>query len=162
MNDKQKRALQAVVYWLIHAIWAFPTFVIGLLVALVMLLSWHRPYIFGFDVYFKVSFIRGAGSEFGPFFVISDDCENNLQMKCHEHGHGIQALWWGPLTLLVISIPSLLRFWGRRIKEASMSKKLALLKITREQYNSWRQNYPDYDDVWFEGQATRLGLRYFA
>ena len=44
------------------------------------------------------------GFEAGPFFVLSNDCKNNLYMKQHEHGHGIQTLWWGPLMFLIISI----------------------------------------------------------
>lgn len=154
--------LQAAIYWTIHIVWAFPSFLFGLLVAIVLLLSWHRPYVFGFAVYFRVRFAHGSGCEFGPFFVLSEDCSDDLRMKCHEHGHGIQALWWGPIMLLVIGLPSLIRFHWRDHKEKSMKKKRALLKITAEQYDAWLSTYPDYDDIWFEHQATELGLRYFS
>lgn len=161
MSNAKKR-LQVAVYWLIHMTWALPSFLVGAVVALALLLSWHRPYIFGFAVYFKVGFVHGSGCEFGPFFVISEDCSESTRMKCHEHGHGIQALWWGPLMLLVICVPSLIRFHYRNYKEKSTKKKKALLKITQKQYDDWLSTYPSYDDIWFEHQATELGLKYFA
>lgn len=162
MNETTRKRVQAAVYWIIHIIWGFPTFVVGAVVALFLLMTWHKPHIFGFDVYFEVSFVHGAGCGIGPFFVIGEDCKTSTSLKCHEHGHGLQVLWWGPLTLLVISIPSVIRFNYRNYKEKSMRKKKALLQITPQQYNDWLATYPDYDDIWFEGQATKLGLKYFA
>ena len=62
----------------------------------------------------------------------------------HEYGHSIQMMWWGPLWLFVVAIPSGIRFWYR------------------EWY--WKYRYPKthkplkpYDSAWYEGQATRLG-----
>jgi hypothetical protein len=41
----------------------------------------------------------------------------------------------------VISLPSFLRYWYRRI----------IVKINKN------KKLPPYDSIWFEGQATRLG-----
>lgn len=134
------KRLKIILYWLIHITWGFPTFLYGSLITLYMLLTMHKPHIFGFGVYFVSKKLYNCGFEAGPFFVISKDCENSLPLKQHEHGHGLQTLWWGPLTLFVITIPSMIRFNYRRIKH---------------------KTYPPYDSIWFEGQATKLGKKYF-
>ena len=65
----------------------------------------------------------------------------------HELGHTIQNIWWGPLFLPVIGIPSIIRaaFWP----------------LIRKRYYNKYGTYPSYDRIWFEGQATRLGIKHF-
>jgi hypothetical protein len=50
---------------------------------------------------------------------------------------------WGPLWLFVIAIPSFIRYNDR------LNKQIRNIPIKTE-----------YDDVWFEGQATKFGERY--
>ena len=151
----------AVAYWVIHAIWGFPTFIIGCFVALYMLITNRKPKVFGYAVYFESKLLKGCGFEAGPFFVVSQDCANNLSLKQHEHGHGIQTLWWGPLMLFVISIPSAVRFHYRNIVYKWQTKRFWKGKITRTQYAEWVRKIPPYESIWFEKQATKLGEKYF-
>ena len=152
---------KCVVYWLIHAIWGFPTFIYGCLIALYMLLTWHKPKIFGYAVYFESNKLKSCGFEAGPFFVVASDSASSLSLKQHEHGHGIQTLWWGPLMLFVISIPSCIRFNWRSFQQYRHTKLLAKKKISVSDYSRWLLTIPLYDSIWFEKQASVLGKRYF-
>ena len=71
---------------------------------------------------------------------------NNEGVCAHEYGHGIQNLWWGPLFLFVIAIPSAIRYWWRIFYRKFI-------------YPKNRKKLPAYDDIWFEGQATKLGKK---
>jgi hypothetical protein len=78
------------------------------------------------------------GLELGIFFL-APKCASDHTKK-HELGHSIQNVYLGPFTIGVVSTPSAVRFWFRKIK-----KKLGK-KITTT-----------YDSIWFEGQATKSG-----
>jgi hypothetical protein len=47
----------------------------------------------------------------------------------------------------LVAIPSFIRYWYRELLVRSGEKKYADL--------------PDYDSVWFEGWATKLGKKYY-
>lgn len=154
------KTLKVIGYWLIHIIWAAPTFVLGLLVVVFMLLTGNKPKRFGYTFYFTPSFMHNCGFSLGPIFCVAEDSQY-LYMYQHEHGHAIQTLWWGPLTLFVISIPSMVRFCYRDYKEDKMMTDLAEGRITQEEFNTWRKNRPAYNSIWFEKQATELGQKLF-
>ena len=79
---------------------------------------------------------------FGAMFITdSTPSEHTL---CHEHGHGLQNLIFGPFEIF-IGIASAARYWYREIKR----------KIEPTCY------LPPYDAIWFEAQATRLGLIFY-
>ena len=139
-----RRALQYIIYWLISLTWGCLLSFVGLLVGLVLLITGHKPYKLGPNIYFKVGHGWG-GVEFGPIFVVAKDAGNRT--ICHEAGHGIQNLIWGPLMPFVISIPSAIRYWYRE----------TIRRKNIEKYNS----LPDYDSIWFEGQATDWGIKYY-
>lgn len=148
-------------FWIIHIIWGLPTFLVGSVVALFVLLSWNKPHIFGCDIYFTPKWLHSGGFSIGPYFFIPKDCETSSSMKGHEHGHSIQTLWWGPLMGIVISIPSAIRFAYREVREKRMRLKYSAGKITTAQYSEWLVKWPTYDSIWFERQATELGKKYF-
>ena len=150
-----------ILYWLVHITWGIITFIAGSAVALVMLISGHKPRRFGYSVCFITKWMSACGFSIGPFFFIAQDCEQSHQMYEHEHGHGLQTLWWGPLMIFVISLPSAIRFSYREKARKRMCKKLLENKITPEEYNTWLRERPGYDDIWFEAQATKLGKKYF-
>lgn len=131
-------------YWFLSLTWGLPMTLIGFLVSAVLLLMGYKPKRFGYTFYFEVGKNWG-GLELGAIFLISKG--EPLETKQHEHGHGIQNLWWGPLMPFVVSIPSACRYWYREYLVRSGKKKYYEL--------------PDYDSIWFEGQATRLGKKYF-
>lgn len=87
-----------------------------------------------------------GGLELGCFFL----CGKNMgeHTLAHEAGHGLQNCIWGPLMPFVICIPSAIRYWHRTI-------------LMKKDYNKYL-TLPDYDSVWFEGQATNWGYKYVA
>ena len=110
----------------------------GLLVSLVMIITGHRPRRWGYCWYFEIGKKNWGGCEWGPVFI--KDRHEGDHIKNHEFGHGIQNCFFGPFMLFLVSAPSSIRYWFRRIRMAG-----------------GKQPKRGYDDIWFEGQATRLG-----
>ena len=139
---EQKIKLTKTWFYILSLTWGLPLTLIGALIALGLRLTGHRPKRFGWVRYFETGKDWG-GLELGLFFV---RCENaDRRLSEHEFGHAIQNCVFGPLTPILITLPSIARYWYRRGAES-------LGKIPRS----------GYDDVWFEGQASRLGRRYMA
>lgn len=63
----------------------------------------------------------------------------------HEAGHGLQNIVWGFLFPFVVCIPSAIRYWYRELKY----------------HRKHIKPKTEYDDIWFEGQATRWGHIYY-
>lgn len=85
-----------------------------------------------------------GGISLGLFILVSRDSKALIQ---HELGHTVQNVMFGPLFILLIAIPSGIRYqmFGWLNKRH--------LKKHGEPLN--------YYSIWFESQATRLGVRYF-
>jgi hypothetical protein len=109
--------------------------IIGGLFALVMLCIGKKPKKHGWNYYYE--FDVNWGLELGIFFIAPKNASEHL--KNHELGHSLQNIYYGIFTIGVISIPSAVRFWVRKI-QSKMGKKL-----------------PPYDSAWFEGSATSSG-----
>lgn len=135
-----KRVLSYIGFWLISLTWGCIMTFIGAVVALVLLIAGKKPQRIGPNIYFRVGKHWG-GVELGPFFLV--DSTAGKHTVCHECGHGIQNCIWGPLMPFVICIPSATRYWYREY----------LYKYNIEKY----REQPDYDAIWFEGQATKWG-----
>lgn len=139
-----KKFLSYLSFWLISLTWGSIMTAIGLIVAIVLLITGHRPYRIGPNIYFKVG--KGwGGVELGPIFIT--DNTPGRHTICHECGHGIQNCIWGPLMPFVVSIPSAARYWYREF----------LYRYNKAKYRT----LPKYDAIWFEGQATRWGERIY-
>lgn len=83
-----------------------------------------------------------GGVSLGCFFICSHNSSDTL--KAHECGHMIQNAILGPFMPFVVGIPSMIRYWYRELK-----------------YNRKGKVPPtSYDAIWFEGQATRIGVNY--
>lgn len=124
-------------YYILSFTWGLPMVLFGCLVALVLVVTGHKPKKYGWDWCFEFKGL-GWGLELGIFFIApAEECEH---LKEHEHGHGIQNIYLGFFTPFVVSIPSAVRFWVREIK-----------------YNMGKKNLPPYDSVWFEGSASASG-----
>ena len=137
------KVLKNIGFWLLSLTWGLPMTLIGVLVAIALLITGHKPRRFHQYIYFEVGHSWG-GCELGPFFICNE--YPRLALKQHECGHGIQNIILGPFMPLVISIPSAIRYWYRIYLVNSGKKKESEL--------------PDYDSIWFEGWATKLGKRY--
>jgi hypothetical protein len=112
---------------------------IGAITALILICLGHRPKRYGWSYCFelKVNF----GLELGIFFIAPVGGYESV--KQHEHGHGIQNVYFGPFTIGMISIPSATRYWVR-------------------EFLYWKGTPPKtkYDDIWFEGQASLSGKEF--
>ena len=82
----------------------------------------------------KGNFIGGACFSSGPIIFITQNCDENTLL--HETGHSKQSLIYGPLFHIIVSIPSVIRFWIRRLLNKS---------------HEW------YLSGWPESQAERFG-----
>lgn len=140
-----KKFLSYLVFYLVQLSWGVIMNVFGLLVTIFMLITFHKPHRFGPNYYFRCRKLEGFGFECGICFVIGADCETDFGLKCHEAGHGVQNMIFGPITIFLCSIPSLIRYWYREIKY----------------YRKGLTPKTDYDDFWVEGQATRLGFKFY-
>ena len=112
--------------------WGLPVNVGGAVVALGMLATGHKPKRFGNCISFEIGKGWGGGS-LGIFL---------FALKAHEHGHSIQNCYYGPLMPFLVNIPSSSRYWYRKAVHAIAPNKIL----------------SPYDSVWFEAEATRLGL----
>lgn len=137
--------MRTFLFWLASFTWGCLMSLWGFIVALVLLISGYRPKRFHFFLQFEVGEYWG-GFECGPIFVT--DKTSTERIKRHEAGHGIQNIILGPLMPFLISIPSAVRYWYRRISLKTGKKKPFEL--------------PPYDSIWFEKWATDLGERYFS
>lgn len=87
-----------------------------------------------------------GGMELGIAYLMDESMEKSYHVHTHEIGHSIQNAWFGPFFIFIVAIPSLIRatFWTPYVKWL------------------WKKKgrYADYDGIWFEGQATKLGHIY--
>jgi len=114
--------------------------IIGCLAALFLLIIGKKPYRLKHT--FCFAFGKGwGGLTLGAVVIVAGD--SSLSVLFHEYGHTVQNLIFGPFELF-IGIASAARYWYREIKR----------KRDPACY------LPPYDSIWFEGQATRLGLKF--
>lgn len=126
-------------YYILNIIWGFPMTFIGAVVAAALIVTKHKPRIYGGCVYFTVGNNWG-GLELGLFFLC--DNSNSTHTKNHEFGHSIQNAVFGIFMPFIVCIPSAIRYWWRRLRRGKA--------------------LPPYDSVWFEGQASALGEKYIS
>lgn len=132
-----------VMFYLLSFTWGLLWTMLGLLTALVIVI------VFGKEV--KVTKFQGrlrihfrnrdfGGASMGVVIITSGNFDD-IELIRHELGHTVQSAWLGPLFIPLIAIPSAIRY----------------------QYRTWTKKplKTDYDDIWFEGWATRLGYKYF-
>jgi hypothetical protein len=133
-------------YYFWSATWNCISTFIGIFIVLALLITGHRPHMFGPTICFKLNQQWSGGFSMSFVTVTSGDCES-YDMLAHEYGHSLQGLVFGPLMLFIISIPSAIRYWYRSWYYEKYGAD-AYFKLTR------------YDSIWFEKTATRYGKRY--
>lgn len=136
-----KPAVFKFIYYSLSFTWGILTTAAGALISLAMLITGHHPKRFAGSVYFEFGRRRFGGFSYGIFFFKDRYADDRL--LCHEYGHSIQNIVLGPFMLFAVNMPSTIRYWYRRM--AVRSGRI----LTKE-----------YDDIWFEGQATRLGKEF--
>ena len=134
------KILKGIGFWVASCTWGIIVTALGLIVALVLLVTGHRPHRFHYFVYFEVGAGWG-GFSLGGVFAVNRNA--SLSMKQHESGHGLQNIMLGVFMPFVISIPSAVRYWWREYK----ARRGAVL--------------PPYNSIWFEAWASALGEKHF-
>lgn len=126
-------------YYFIQFTWGLLANLLGGIIAIVLICCRFQPYWYGRNWGFALPI--NSGMSLGIFFFGPENASTHL--KNHEHGHSIQNFYFGPLFLGMIAIPSVVRFWIREI-------------MTRK----GKKPKTKYDDIWFEGQATKTGDKF--
>lgn len=130
-------------FYFLSFTWGIIMTFIGCVVASVLRALGYKPQKWGYCYYFEVGENWG-GLELGPIFLVCKNAGDHV--KNHELGHGHQNCILGPLMPFVVSIPSAVRYWHREWLVRSGQKKHSEL--------------PDYDAVWYEGSATKIGTEF--
>lgn len=128
------------IFYFLTFTWGLPFTLIGLIAALSLRLLGYKPKKYGYCYYFEVSESWG-GINLGFFFIVNKG--STADIRSHEHGHAVQNCYLGPLMLIIVALPSLIRSRYR----VYLTEKKGVPAST----------LPSYDSIWFEGQATRLG-----
>ena len=139
-----KLILKRILFYVVSFTWGGLMSLIGL-IAMIVTLPFGKFGIYHGRLYKRIGKNWG-GVELGCFFFC-DETAGKHTLK-HECGHGLQNCLWGPLMPFVICIPSAARYWYREY----------IYRTDREKY----KQLPKYDDIWFEGQATKWGEQYVA
>lgn len=104
------KTIKTILFWFAHCTWGILMTLIGAVGALAMLIKGIKPRRHGYSIYFVAGHNWG-GVCLGPFFFVSDDCDD-IDSKTHEAGHSLfQALPLGPLFPFVVGIPSAIRYY---------------------------------------------------
>ena len=137
-----KLIFKRILFYIISFTWGGIMTAIGLVVLLVTL-PFGKFGIYHGRIYKRIGKNWG-GLELGCFFLCDKTAGEHT--IAHECGHGLQNCLWGPLMPFVICIPSAIRYWYREF----------VWRFNKEKFNK----LPDYDAIWFEGQATKWGKKY--
>ena len=127
-------------FYLLSFTWGLIMTVIGLISALVLICTGHKPKAYGRCLHFTVGENWG-GVSLG-IVIITDTTPTDHTLR-HEHGHALQNVKYGVAFPFIVAIPSFIRYWVREI-----------------QYRSGHPPKTDYDAIWFEKEATELGTEY--
>lgn len=121
--------------------WGIVMTLIGYGARLVFLCRGNKGIKRGFARVYRVG--KGwGGLNLGTTIIVGHDSYTTSTIA-HELGHGIQNTMFGIFTPFIVHIPSAIRYHYR----THLLKKGIKLKT-------------GYDDIWFEGQATKLGWEY--
>lgn len=128
-------------YYFLQLTWGIVMNIIGLLIAFVLRIANYKSEYYHGNLAFKIGDNWG-GISFGFISICSS--KRYEEIRAHEFGHSLQNCLLGPLMPLIVGIPSVIRYWYREFKYY----RKGLIPPTK------------YDDIWFEGQATRWGNDY--
>ena len=138
------KKLKAIMFWLLSLTWGLPMTLVGIVCAMALLVTGHKPKRFHYLIYFEAGQGWG-GFNAGCFFFVNKGAY--LRLKQHESGHGIQNIIFGVFMPFIVAIPSFIRYWYREYLVRSGKKSSAELT--------------PYDSVWFEGWASSLGEKHY-
>lgn len=131
-------------FYLLSFTWGLLWTMIGLLTALFIVIVFRKEVLVvnhqgRLGIHFTEKNFGGASI---GVVIITSGRSVSPEIVKHELGHTIQSAWFGPLFIPLIAIPSGIRYQYRMRTKKPLKT--------------------EYDDIWFEGQATRLGSKYFS
>ena len=126
-------------FYVLQWTWGILMNIAGLVGLVIGLCFKKKPERFGRDILIPTTGYWGLSL---GMFVFANPIYKD--MLCHEHGHSFQNAVFGPFMILLVGIPSVIRFWYRE----------AVYK-----WGNYRK-LPDYDAIWFEGMATKSGITF--
>ena len=129
-------------YYALSFTWGIIMTLIGMTVGGILTMLGHKATKHG-PCWCYVVGTGWGGVSLGPVIIMSEGNAKGTHTKNHEFGHSLQNCIWGPLFPFVIAIPS-----ATRLKYREMQQKCG------------RPPKTEYDDIWFEGQATEWGNKY--
>ena len=107
-------------------IWQLPQHLVACFIFLVNIGSVKRfdvctslSYCKTIPIYKAKRFMFGAGVSLGMFIFLDSRYNWGLRTVLHEHGHRVQSLIFGPVYLIVIGLPSVIRNIYSRCKGKS-------------------------------------------
>ena len=126
-------------FYILQWTWGILMNIAGLVGLVIGLCFKKKPERFGHDILIPTTGYWGLSL---GMFIFANPIYKD--MLCHEHGHSFQNAVFGPFMIVLVGIPSVIRFWYREaIYKCGNYKKL-----------------PDYDAIWFEGMATESGTKF--
>lgn len=148
-----KKVLFGILFWVISLTWGIIMTSIGLIATAALNIAKLfnkklkiKTHINGCSLITEVGGNWG-GVELGAVALCGNYSESNNywfeHTRCHEFGHALQHLIFGPLFIFVVAIPSACRYWYQRIMQ----------KKGKSFSSDW------YDSIWFEGTATSWGTK---
>ena len=141
------KALKTIGFWVLSLTWGLPMTLFGAIIALGLLVTGHKPKMFGYFIHFSTRTNDGWGMSGGLFIFTTNDCKDDIQLLSHECGHSsYQQLWFGWLFPFIVGIPSAIRYLYREY----------LVKSGKKKYS----DLPPYDSIWFEKTATEYGAKF--
>ena len=129
-------------FYIQNLTWGILLNIVGFIVALVLIISGHKPKKSGLVWCFEIGENWG-GLELGLVILVDKGADDFA--KIHEFGHAIQNAKYGLAMPFIVCIPSAVRYWIREFQ--------------------WRSGNPpktDYYSIWFEKEANELGAKYVA
>ena len=131
-NKKTLPIPSDIVFYLLQFTWGLTLNLCGWAIGLALILGKKRPKKYRQVWCFELPI--DFGLSLGTVILCPEDNEG---VKQHEYGHSIQNAYLGSFMLWVVCVPSVIRFWWRKLKPHRVKTA--------------------YNDIWFEGQATLNG-----
>lgn len=131
--------MKSFIYYFLQFTYGILMNVIGLLAFLITICFTHNVHRH-YHSFYTTTKKQFGGISLGIFVIVCNDSDYLLN---HEFGHSYQNIMFGPLFVFVVAIPSLIRagYFNYRTSKGLPNK--------------------EYDSIWFEGQATRIGTKVY-
>ena len=136
-------ARHRLLYYFLNYTWGILTVIAGLSTTLVLAIGkifckdikFHR---YHWIYYIQMPPAYWGGCSLGTVFLT--DLNPTKSLRAHEFGHTAQNSLLGPFFLILVAIPSFIRYWYQELGS-----------------RKGKNNRP-YDGIWFEDSASQCGL----